>query len=172
MHPFVLKNLNIALIRRVDGQRSQRCRRWSRGLRHSAIAAGFALVFATVSVAPAAASGSYAGAGTRARMVEQTFRLNVSGRIASSATFWVAYGPLDGRFGVIRLHRVGSGKYAAHQLLPLGGSSVFAYLEGHGTVTTRIGPAPGDPTTTIKQVGPVIVSRAELPAVQWQAPVG
>jgi hypothetical protein len=41
------------------------------------------------------------------------FRLHVVGRPSPGTTFWVAYGPLAGRFGIIRLHAAGSNMYEA-----------------------------------------------------------
>lgn len=100
-----------------------------------------------------------------------TFRLGVAGHPASNSTFWVAYGPLQGRFGVIRLQRVGSGEYAARTQLPRVARSYFSYIVGTGTVTTRAGIGPGDPVSTIKTE---VVTRNEtlLPSVHWRVPAG
>ena len=107
-----------------------------------------------------------------AAAVVQSFRLQVDGEVGAKATFWVAYGPLAGHFGLIRLHPVGANLYSATVRLPGSGRTQFAYLRGNGVVRTPQGQAPGDPVTTIRLIGPVSVPRVALPTVQWQAPVG
>lgn len=106
--------------------------------------------------------------------VLETFRLQISGSPETGTTFWVAYGPLAGHFGVIQLHRSAAGKYVAQQRLPARGRTVFAYLGGQGVMQTRLGVAPGNPVITIRRIGPVTLSSAQrsLPVVQWYAPVG
>lgn len=102
----------------------------------------------------------------------QTFRLEVTGRTGPDATFWVAYGPLAGHFGMVQLHRAGSNTYAATAQLPGPGRTTFVYVSGHGAVHTRMGWVPGDPVMTIRTIGPVTVTQPHLPTVRWQAPIG
>lgn len=115
-----------------------------------------------------------ASSGTRHHAASQlvTFRLQVSGSPTPGATFWVAYGPLADRFGLVQLHPAGHGTYVARQDLPAEGRTVFAFLAGNGVIRTRFGPAPGDPVTTIQRFGPVSVWHLALPTVHWEAPVG
>jgi hypothetical protein len=126
----------------------------------------------------AAVSAPVAARGTREIRVQptaptvQSFRLHVDGKVGPKATFWVAYGPLAGHFGLIRLRLAGPGLYAAAVRLPGSGTSEFAYLRGNGVIRTPHGAAPGNPVTTIRVLGPVTVPQSRLPTVQWQAPVG
>jgi hypothetical protein len=101
-----------------------------------------------------------------------TFRLQVIGRPAAGATFWVAYGPLAGQFGIFQLHASGQSTYTATQRLPVQGRTVFAYLAGHRVMPSRLGPVPGDPVITIRHVGPTAARQLAFPVVQWQAPQG
>ena len=102
----------------------------------------------------------------------QTFRLRVLGQVSQRMTFWVAYGPLAGRFSVVRLHRVQSGVYEAHRRLPDQGRTIFAYLAGTGVMSTQAGPAPGNPVVTIRRIGPIGMRHLRLPTVYWQTPAG
>jgi hypothetical protein len=104
--------------------------------------------------------------------VVTTFRLRVAGRPAPNTTFWVAYGPLQGRWGVIRLAAHRAGVYSAWALLPANGRTTFAYLAGQGTIQTKMGPAPGGVPTTIAVVGPTTAANAALVAVHWRPPAG
>jgi hypothetical protein len=104
--------------------------------------------------------------------VAVTFRLQVSGKPGQGTTFWVAYGPLADRFGLVQLHRSAPGLYAVTQSLPAQGRTIFAYLVGHGSIHTRFGSAPGDPVAIIKRVGPVSARGLGAPTVTWTAPVG
>jgi hypothetical protein len=104
--------------------------------------------------------------------VSVTFRLQVGGHPASGATFWVAYGPLAGRFGLVRLHRSDGGVYTATRRLPATGRAVFAYLAGNGVVRTRVGLAPGNPVVTIERFGPALPTQLRPQLVHWRAPVG
>ncbi|GAC1323027.1 MAG: hypothetical protein NVS2B16_06760 [Chloroflexota bacterium] len=100
-----------------------------------------------------------------------TFTLRVVGPSDPQATYWVAYGPLAGRFGMVRLQRVGL-LFQAAVSLPSHGHTVFAYLQGHGIVRTRAGDAPAPPMVTIASMGPVSVSGARFPTIAWHAPIG
>lgn len=106
------------------------------------------------------------------RTVPCVFRLHVNGNPGTSATFWVAYGPLHGRFGIIRLTRVGAHTFTARRNLPAGARTSFAYVEGQGTVHTRAGAAPGNPVITINTLGPLRLGARPLPLQRWAAPVG
>lgn len=107
-----------------------------------------------------------------ARSVSTDFRLHVAGHVAPGTTFWVAYGPLDGKFAILRLHSAGRGAYLRRSTLPLGARATYSYLMGHGSIHTRLGREPGNPVVTIRTIGPLTVRQAPLPTVQWQAPIG
>lgn len=109
---------------------------------------------------------------SRPRLSECTFRLQLEGRATPGMTYWVAYGPLGGRFGLIRLKSVGHGLFVGSRSLPFGARSEFAYVAGWGTVHTRAGLAPGGKPVTIRVVGPVRVFSGSMPVVDWRAPVG
>lgn len=100
-----------------------------------------------------------------------TFQLHVTGAHDPHMTFWVAYGPLDGRFGLIRLRSAGSDHYVASRVLPPG-RTVFSYIAGTGTAQTRLGPAPGAPAVTIARVGPATALRASRGIMLWRGPLG
>lgn len=106
------------------------------------------------------------------RMVSADFRLHVAGQVASGTTFWVAYGPLDGKFAILRLHSTGNGTFVRRSSLPAGARATYSYVMGHGALHTRLGQEPGNPVVTIRTIGPVTVRQAPLPTVQWHAPVG
>ena|SRR5947209_4576391 len=106
------------------------------------------------------------------RTVLTRFRLHVLGRSVARTTFWVAYGPLADRWGLVRLHAARSGRYAAIQRLPANERTVFAYLAGSGVVATPLGPAPGNPVVTIRLVGPTSASHIGATTVQWHVPTG
>lgn len=124
--------------------------------------------FSPVAAAPAHHNHPQA----RPPAIAVTFRLRVSGTPDAEVTFWVAYGPLAGRFGLVQLHAACRGLYAAVDHLPAHSRTTFAYLEAQSTVQTRFGTAPGSPTVTIRRIGPVAVTGTHLPVVHWQMPVG
>lgn len=99
------------------------------------------------------------------------FRLHVAGTVPQDMTFWMAYGPLADRFGIVQLHRAGQGVYTAVTHLPVG-KSTFAYIAGHGVISTRLGPAPGGPIVTIRRLFGVTARQAGLTTVRWRASVG
>jgi hypothetical protein len=107
-----------------------------------------------------------------AHSVSTTFRLHVLGAPDRRTTFWVAYGPLAGEWGVIRLSRVGAGIYGATRALPSSGRTTFSYLAGQGTVKSRLGPTPGGRVVIIQKVGPVSAAQLSGYSVDWRAPVG
>jgi hypothetical protein len=131
-----------------------------------ALAAALLLSF----VSPAAAEGVPIGA--TAPTILKTFRLQVTGRPPAGTTFWVAYGPLAGRFGIIQLRPAGRALYVATRRLPAHGRTTFVYIAGHGTIRARFGPAPGNPVATIQVLNAMPVSRETLPVVQYQVPLG
>jgi hypothetical protein len=100
------------------------------------------------------------------------FKLQVAGQVDSGTTFWVAYGPLAGKFGIVQLRQRSAGVYAASRSLPTTGRSIFTYLVGTGVVRTKSGLEPGNPVRTVKTVGPVSVWPHGVPAARWQAPAG
>lgn len=110
--------------------------------------------------------------GRHARFVATDFRLHVAGHVARGTTFWVAYGPLDGKFAILRLRSVGNGIFVRRSSLPIGARATYTYVMGHGALHTRLGQEPGNPVVTIRTVGPLTVRQAPLPAVQWHAPIG
>jgi len=80
-----------------------------------------------------------------------TFRLHVIGRPPAHATFWVAFGPLADRWGLIQLHAAGGGSLQAvavvagdgEPLLPCGRCRQLLLEAGGGSllVDTAEGPA-------------------------------
>jgi hypothetical protein len=102
------------------------------------------------------------------------FSLSVAGNVVSHTTFWVSYGPLNGRFAVRQLHRIAGGRYGITLQLPAGAKGTFYYLSGRGAVQTRAGLVPGDPVTTIRQVmlKPALALTPRRFSVSWHAPVG
>jgi len=99
------------------------------------------------------------------------FRLQVFGAPAAGTTFWVAYGPLGGRFGLFQL-RGAAGVYEAQHRLPAHGRTVFTYLAGQEVTHTRIGAVPSNPVITIASIGPTTALKASQRVVYWQAPAG
>jgi hypothetical protein len=130
------------------------------------------ILFAATLLPAAAATPRSSHSSAPARTTVATFRLQVQGGSAGGTTYWVAYGPLAGRWGLIRLHRSGSGLYTARKALPADGRTVFTYLAGQGTVMTKLGPAPGWPVQTIRSVGPTTAPNLPSGTVRWQAPIG
>jgi hypothetical protein len=121
---------------------------------------------------PALAGQAPSGQQSHSAYATMTFRLQLTQRMPSDATFWVAYGPLAGRFGVIRLQANGAGLYVGAKSLPRGARTTFAYVMGRGTVRTPAGPQPGGRVVTIQVMSDQTVGKAEIPLVHWQGPVG
>jgi hypothetical protein len=135
--------------------------------------ASLALALALSALSPAHASQmSPTQAWSPGHLTAQTFRLQVQGTPAAGSTFWVAFGPLDGRFGLIRLKSAGTGWYTARARLPRQGRTVFAFLAGQGVLHATFGLAPGNPVVTIRRVGPVEVGLHDPITAHWDAPVG
>jgi hypothetical protein len=125
-----------------------------------------------IAISVLAATGSTTEAQKTAGRVAVTFRLLVHGHVGPHTTFWVAYGPLAGTFGVVRLHAAGQGWYTADRSLPAHGRTMVAYLAGVGSVVMPYGRAPGNPVSTIRTIGPVAASQLNGRVVQWDAPIG
>ena len=137
--------------------------------RLTAIIAFVVLGSSFISAGTALASPGVKGASSDESVV---FRLRVSGSVASNSTFWAAYGPVAGRFGLVQLKPVGPGQFSGTTKLPPGQSGIVAYLAGHGVVRTRAGKVPGDPVVTIRRTGDVPFSTRTLPLVHWVATRG
>jgi hypothetical protein len=134
-----------------------------------------AYVVAMLSLAvpcPAETHASTADVVPPGRTTTTVFRLHVAGHPVSGASFWVAYGPLADHWGLVRLHAVGRGTYAATRILPVKGRTVFAYLAGRGSMWTRAGTAPGSPIVTICLIGPMSATHLGTTTIQWHAPIG
>jgi hypothetical protein len=99
------------------------------------------------------------------------FRLVVQGTVARNDTFWVAYGPLQDKWGIIHLHAAGANLYVARAKLPRG-RTVFSFIQGRGVLHTRLGSVPGNPVTTIRQIGPTSAPTGDFPLVVWREPIG
>jgi len=105
--------------------------------------------------------------------VTVTFRLNLETRPASGTTFWVSYGPVDGRFGILRLTKLSDTRLSGALSVPTGERANFFYIAGHGTMRVpHLGVAPGNPVYTIREIGPVTVERRASFSADWRAPVG
>jgi hypothetical protein len=130
------------------------------------------LAFSVFACSPVAAGGRPAVTKTHARTVLASFRIHVLGHGDPLASYWVAWGPLGDKFGLVQLHRRSGNTFAAEQQLPASGQTIFAYLVGRGVVHTAHGPVPGDPVVTIKRVGPVSMAHLHLSTVDWSGPAG
>ena len=120
--------------------------------------------------APWTAHASSRSAGSS--LVRTSFHLQVSSNFSPSATFWIAYGPLGGRFGLIRLHRAGDGRFVAAGWFPSGARADFYYIEGQGTMRTKEGVVPGNPVRTVGHAGPLIIGHHPVPVLRLSAPAG
>lgn len=134
--------------------------------------AAFLAALVALACTESAAAQTQHAAKAPLRSVQASFHLHVQGAPASGTTFWVAYGPLSGRWGLVRLHQTGQGMYVATRNLPAAGRTTFAYLAGQGMERTRLGPTPGNPVVTIKVLGPMSPVGVGRTIVLWQAPVG
>lgn len=131
--------------------------------RLSSIAA--ALLAASV-LTPAAARADFPASAVRV-----TFRLHVAGRSDADSTYWVAYGPLGGRFGILRLMPRGNGLYSVTAALP-SGRTIFTFLQAHGYISTAAGMQPGSGVTIARSVGPTTATRAAASTVHLHVPAG
>jgi hypothetical protein len=132
------------------------------------LAVGLAASCAGISMAQAdTGSGAW-----HAQLAPTTFQVKVAGARASGTTLWVAYGPLAGRFGIVRMRNTGGGIYRAQLQLPRGARGQFSYIAGHGTMSSRQGIVPGNPVSTIGHVGPTIIGQSHIPMMVWHPPIG
>lgn len=130
-------------------------------------------IVAIFAVAPSAALAQRPAGmhfSSRTQLTRCTFRLQVQGRAKPGMTFWVAYGPLAGKFGLVRLQSSRLGMYTASRTFPAGGRTVLAYLSSRGTIHTPIGLAPSTPFVTIRRIGPIRILAGSIPLVRWRAP--
>ena len=106
------------------------------------------------------------------RMGTTTFRLAVAGSPARGTTFWVSYGPLAGRFGVIELRPDGSHLFSARTVLPVDETGTFTYLEAQGTQKVHGVAQPGGIPVVIRTVGATTAAAASRQVVHWSVPLG
>lgn len=117
-------------------------------------------------------TASAAGQPAGSPLVKTSFHLQAAADLPRATTFWVAYGPLGGKFGLIRLRSAGNGRFVGAGRFPSGARAYFSYIEGHGTMRTREGIVPGNPVHTIGHAGPLIVGRQSVPLVRLPTPAG
>src|SRR5436309_16104204 len=110
--------------------------------RTGALLAAVLMLFAALSPAVAAPTHRVHSAERKALTVLKTFRLAVVGDSARDTTYWVAYGPLNGRFGIVRLHPAGLESFQGTASLPARGRTTFSFLQGQGSVHSRAGWGP------------------------------
>lgn len=128
---------------------------------------------AAVAAAGIALGGvSQASANTREGTTVCRFALRIPTKPAAHATYWVAYGPVAGRFSVKRMTAAGTRSFALNLRLPIGARSTFVYLKGNGVIHTRFGPAPGNPVRTLGQQGPTRVHGGMRASFRYHAPQG
>jgi hypothetical protein len=106
------------------------------------------------------------------RMGTTTFRLAVAGSPAKGATFWVSYGPLAGKFGVIELRSTGSHLYSARTVLPVNEAGTFTYLKAQGVQKVHGSAQPGGIPVVIRSVAAVTAVEAASHIVHWSVPLG
>jgi hypothetical protein len=106
------------------------------------------------------------------RMGTATFRLAIAGSPAKGATFWVSYGPLAGKFGVIELRSVGGHLYSGRTVLPVNKAGTFTYLEAQGVQTVHGSAQPGGIPVIIRSVDAVTAAAASSQVVHWSIPLG
>jgi hypothetical protein len=136
------------------------------------MAAPVLLAAALFSPGSAFAGSSRIAPHSHMRQVPVTFRLVVPGSVASTMTFWVAYGPLAGHFGIIQLVPKGNNTYSTRVTLPAQGRTTFTYLAAFGRIKTRMGYVPRRGDVTIKTLGPTDPITASMHPVRWLPPLG
>ncbi len=129
------------------------------------------LLFVCAGVAALQPASAEAASQSRVQ-ISQTFRIHVNGDADASSAFWVAYGPVKGRFSIVQLHSSDGHSFRATRQLPLRARTTFTYLMSAGRIHTRAGWAPAERAMTITQLGPVVITPAQPAVVQWQVPVG
>lgn len=127
---------------------------------------------ALFSITGASAATSSLSPGGSARFSTTTFSLTVAGTPSKGTTFWVAHGPLGGRFGVIRLRAHGNHTYSAKVTLPAGGVTSFTYLAAEGTQIVHGTPQPGGAVMVIRSINSVTAKVAAARVVRWSVPLG
>jgi hypothetical protein len=138
----------------------------------SHIAAPVLLAAALLSPASAFAGSSRFSPHSHLRQEPVTFRLVVPGNVASAMTFWVAYGPLAGHFGIIQLMPKGNNTFSTRVTLPVQGRATFTYLAAFGRLKTPMGYVPRRGGVTIKTLGPTDPVTASMHPVRWLPPLG
>lgn len=130
--------------------------------------------FAAVIIAGCSLALPYAARAERvgSQTTPVSFSVTVQARPVSGTTFWVSYGPLAGKFGIVQMHAEGAHTYGVTLNLPAQARGTFYYLTGHGRMKTRIGLVPGNPVQTFKHVGPMLISRGEVVTASWHPPIG
>lgn len=108
-------------------------------------------------------SGATTALASQPRLVQTAFHLQAPAAFSSGATFWVAYGPVGGKFGIVRLHHAASGQFVASARFPAGSRATFYYIQGQGVIHTRAGAAPGNPISTLGHQGPFVIGRQSIP---------
>lgn len=133
----------------------------------------FALVITLLAVsAPMGARAETRSVSHGLAQAQVRFQLHVTGKHTRGATYWVAYGPIGGHFGVIRLVRASSGLYTAVRDFPLGARGEFTYLAAVGQVNTPAGPAPARDIVTIRTTGIMSLRAGAVSTVTWSGPTG
>ncbi len=134
--------------------------------------AGIGVALALLSIAGAQAASPKHQPTHAVRMGMTTFRLAVAGQPARGTTYWVSYGPLAGRFGVIQLHSHGKHVYSGRANLPVDVSGTFAYLQAQGTQMVHGLPQPGGIPVVIRSMGAVTAVTVSQRIVHWSVPLG
>jgi hypothetical protein len=96
----------------------------------------------------------------------------VAGEPGKDATFWVSYGPVNGRFGVFQLKPSGRGIFSARPAFRMPPKAILTFLMGHGSVQTRLGSEPGNPVIAIRSLPQTSLASLRVFLVRWQAPLG
>jgi hypothetical protein len=106
------------------------------------------------------------------RLSTTTFSLAVAGTPDKGTTFWVAHGPLAGRFGVSQLKPHGNHIYSARVILPANGVTTFNYLAAQGTEVVHGTPQPGGAVVAIRTMESVTAAMASQRVIHWSVPLG
>lgn len=98
--------------------------------------------------------------------------LVVAGNPAKGTTYWVSYGPLGGRFGVVRLSSSANHLYSAQVKLPLDEPGTFTFLQAQGTEMVHGIPQPGGIPIVIRRMQAVTAVMVSQRVVHWSVPLG